>query len=156
MAGSIPENGASAPQRAIQLLGNDGTYSRFLTTDTHGRQFTVPTVPGTGSGDHPETEIVTASGSFTPTATTLVAAPGAGKNLRVFSMQAVAISGDIVGYFVTSDLAAILSWFNSTTFLNFSFPVQGYPLPENVGIESNIASGTGKVGWLITYTIETT
>lgn len=86
---AMQASGASVPPDGIAVLGSDGTDARFLRTSQQGILYGVWSAPDTATGDHPPNELQIAQVVPSGTGiTTLVAAPGTGKRLRVFYLKA--------------------------------------------------------------------
>lgn len=78
---------AAAPASAVQVGGTDGTDLRALLVGRQGVPFTVPSAPGEATGDRPPNELLWITAGGIVATTPVVAAPGAGKQIRVFYLH---------------------------------------------------------------------
>lgn len=115
--------------------------------------YTIPTAPNTDSGDHPPTELILASGLVTNGEAALAGAP-AGTRYRVFSLHAVAINENGIGYFYDniSGKALIFGWSSGPSFM--SFLPSGLPLSEGAGVYFNALTTGLEAGLVVAYTEE--
>lgn len=144
--------GNAAPVDALQIGGTDGTDLRAIRTDTNGQQFTVPAPPGTGTGDHPPVELSTAYVYNGTGGNVLVAAPGAGKRIRLFFVQLIAaISGSVA--YLQNGAADRLYAYGTSQGMTAKVPLAGIPVPANDSLVAHISSGN--VYCTVMYTIET-
>lgn len=119
-----------------------------------GVQYQIPTVPATDLGDHPPTE-VTVSSAYISSTSAIIAAPGAGLRLRIFSAQLATVTAGLLGYVLDNaagrGLAACAGAGNSIT----TFPGQGYPMSTNSALEYEVLAGSGSMWVAVVYTTET-
>jgi hypothetical protein len=146
--------GGTAPVDGLQIAGTDGTDLQALRTDTRGAQFTVGSVPGTGSGDHPPTELSVAAAIPSGQAV-VVPAPGAGKRIRVFTMCMTSDSGALIGYLYDSVTGVALAVASQVSNMTVTLPPQGHPLTENASLNYLLYGGSGLMIVIAYYTIET-
>jgi hypothetical protein len=118
-----------------------------------GLQYVVPSAPGPLLGDHPPNELSLAGQYNVAAGGVLVAAPGAGKRLRVFSANVVAHTAGAIAGLYDAVTASYLVFCGSGT----SGTVSGYPSGIPLSANSGIVFGTsaGNASGSVTYTTET-
>lgn len=124
-----------------------------ITTDSRGIQAVTSVIPGPAFADHPATEMLAANAATTTTAA-IIAAPGLGFRIRVFTL---AISSPTVGTLgVLLDGVAGIQLLGCVGGANaaLTLPAQGYALQGNSPLDLVAAGGTGTVGGYVMYTIE--
>jgi hypothetical protein len=153
LAASVGTPGVSSPADAIQVGGTDGGDLRALLTNKLGAQYVVPMAPDTAAGDHPPVELEFFAEAGTPNGTAIVAAPGAGKRIRVFAATCVANTA--------GDLAQLTDAVAGTAFIaagsiaaSMSYAPSGIPLAANSAVTVN-TSGGSTAAVSICYTVET-
>lgn len=121
-----------------------------------GITYAIPTVPGTGAGDHPMVELQYASTLDSPNGYEVVSAAPPGQRVRVFDAYVGALS---TATFVAlrSSVANVQVIGVSTTAATTSARISGYPsgllVPEGEGLVLVVSSGNGDA--TVTYTVET-
>lgn len=146
--------GVSKPIDGILVMGSDGTDAYNVRTDTSGRQFTVPQVPGTASGDHPATEI-TVTGASATVSETFLGKLASTQRYRIFGARVCPESSSTaIGYLgPTSGGAFYHGGEGATDYV--SYTNQGYVLPAGDGVNWEIESGSGSVFVMLQYVVET-
>lgn len=154
VSGAVGRTGRATPNGAFLIGGRAPTGLEAVAVNDNGTLYAIPSVPGIAEGDHPETElsrvtIEAAAGAV------LIAAPGAGKRLRVFSVnlstgvatQVLALREGETSHF----LAAVCGPGN----VALTLPGQGYPLASNTSLGTVFAGAAGTVYGAVYYTTET-
>lgn len=135
----------------IQALGTDSTKSRILRTDQRGVLYTIPTVPDTATGDHPPVELSFTNAFAAANGAVMIAAPGAGRRIRVFSASVGSTTaGDIVFIYDAGTNVGLLYGSGSPTAI--TFPGQGVPITTNAAL--SVGSTAGTIYATAVYTIE--
>lgn len=123
-------------------------------TDLHGQQYVIPTVPSTLTGDHPPVELQQAA-IYGSADTNFIAAPGAGKRLRLFYATLSFIpsgtgNAQLVG--TVSGTNYILSQHPACPPVSY-YP-SGLPMAANDGLRVGLSVG-GTFASTVVYTTET-
>ncbi len=148
------QTGNPAPVDALQVAGTDGTDLRALRVDTQGQPFTIGAVPGTATGDHPPAEISVTAALLTA-AGTIVGAPGAGKRIRVYSMQMSSVASGLCGYMSDGVSGSPLLFCVGIGNSAVQLPGQGYALTANEPVYYAITDGSGAMRMTVYHTVET-
>lgn len=150
---AIAAAGAAVPADAVVAGGSDGTDVRALRTDQQGILYAIPSAPGEAAGDHPLNELQYATGLHVASNVVAVAAPGAGKRIRVFYASVLAeTSGQFAGLFDTGPVVDfILAGAVAPTSISYS--PSGTPLSTNGAIETSTTGGD--ICYTLVYTVET-
>lgn len=121
-----------------------------------GTQYVVPVAPSALASDHPATELQVAGGFLFASGSTVVAAPGVGKRLRVFYAS---VANETAGgrTFVEdstgADILAVAYSGSAGASNDVSFAPSGLPLPANAGITVVGSNATNNA--TVVYTVET-
>jgi lambda repressor-like predicted transcriptional regulator len=155
---TIAAAGAAVPADVVQVGGSDGTDLRALRTDQQGVPYAIPSAPGEATADRPPNELKYVSVLAAAYPTTLIAAPGAGKRIRLFYLQAYALVNTANYYVVctvnSANVYAILSEVPAgQTLAPAVFPLTGLACDANTAV--NIGGNAGTAGATAGYTIET-
>lgn len=155
----IAHFGTALPAIGLPVAGTDGTDSRALRTDQQGAQYAIPTAPSTLTGDRPPVELSWASLVGVVASTVIIAAPGAGKAVRLFYVAGFAFNG-AANYYVqcfapgggnvypcVSEVPAGLTPPPST------LPLTGLLCETNTAV--TLGLNAGSAGATVGYTIET-
>jgi hypothetical protein len=159
LAGVTTILGHAIPGSGVMMGGSDGTDLRALRTDQRGIPYAIPSAPDTATGDRPPTELLWASNTSTAVSVALVPAPGAGKRIRVFFINAFAITGT-ASYFIQCPLPGGTTAYPivsespaGATPPAVLLPLTGLLLDTNAQVTLGI--NAGNAGATIAYTIET-
>lgn len=150
-AATIADN---TPVAGLLVAGTDGTFATAFRTNQGGVPYVIPTVPSIRTHDHPPTELNVASPILGASAT-VIAAPGAGMRIRVFSMQMGSQGQAFTGYLTDSATGQALMVGGQSNAGAITLPGQGYPLAANAGLNFIAWGGTGNMMIVVYYTMET-
>lgn len=146
----------AAPTSPWYVYSDSGVHTVADTSshkDANGSIFTVPVIPYGQPGSHPPQEISMAS-SVPAANAQIVAAPGAGKRLRVFGANMSTTGAGLSGYLADSLTGiAFLSCSgvgNNTLYT----PPQGLALTANAALEYLLSGGAGGMIVCVQYTTE--
>jgi len=158
VASTIGEPGPTLPGGAV-LVGGDAAGSlRALAVNLQGLPYAIPSAPDIAAGDHPPNELLVASVVDVTALTVIVAAPGAGKRVRVFSANVhnppTAGAGSKV---ILNDAATNLSsYIYSGEMAALDFKPSGFACATDAPINLSVAGAAGVLGGAtVVYTVET-
>ncbi|MGH2877781.1 MAG: hypothetical protein ACRDLV_16130 [Solirubrobacteraceae bacterium] len=122
--------------------------------DPSGSQFVVSIVPGTVPGYHPPDELqFTSSG---PSASgDVVAAPGAGKRLRIFALTMCTTNAGLLGALGDGSTGYNLLFAFGTGMISLTIPLTGVVLSADASLKFTLGSGSGIMYCTAVYTVET-
>lgn len=119
-----------------------------------GVQYVIPTIPATDIGDHPPVELLLKNVTLTASGT-ILAAPGAGKRYRVFSVQMATVTGGVLATAFDATAGPWLGVVAGPGASQTTIPPQGYPMATNAALGYSLQAGAGSVVTIVYYTIET-
>lgn len=119
-----------------------------------GMQYVVPSAPGTDTLDHPPNELQYTSAGLNGSAA-LVASPGAGKRIRLFSAQMCNADVVVSGYLFDTVVATPLIYANQGSGVAMTYGPTGVPLTANAGLSYHQDIGGGFMICIAVYTVET-
>lgn len=154
---AIALGSSAAPNHVVQIGGFDGTDLRAMRVNQGGLPYMIPSAPATAASDHPPNELLVAQ-IFVAQGSNILAAPGAGKRYRVFSMtlEPIAFAANTEGS--VTDGANVIAIFSGATggARRYSFGPSGFPMATNAPIEYvNVAGAGFVIAGSLTYTLET-
>lgn len=132
----------------VHVVGN---YAPLV--DTLGNQWIIPTIPGSGPGNHPPTELKNIGGDLGGNGT-LLAAPGAGVRYRLFALNAGAYVAGSQAQFVDSISGGRLVSCSQYAPGVMNIPPQGYPLSANAALNVTVQGAGASLFYSAYYTIE--
>jgi hypothetical protein len=152
LAGTIAEAGVDAPTASVLVGGTDGVAIEALKVNPYGELHTTPAIPGESSSGSASVELTRALSQASET-TLLIAAPGAGKRLRIFTVQMVAMA-EARGRLYTSvgGSAFAVASENGPVFVTFA--PYGLTLGTNEGVYYEKMAGDEAMYMIVTYTVE--
>ena len=145
----------AAPLGRVIVAGTTAAgIVRAIRMSLTSEQYVIATAPGTGTGDHPPTELQIVSAQGVGAGGTILVAPGAGLRYRVFFIQMVQYSGTGNGYVIAGTL--VLGWNGSTPGGAFvDLKPTGIPCPANTALTWTIVgAGTITFTGVVVYTVE--
>jgi len=145
----------AAPLGRVIVAGTTAAgIVRAIRMSLTSEQYVIATAPGTGTGDHPPTELQIVSAQGVGAGGTILVAPGAGLRYRVFFIQMVQYFGTGNGYVIAGTL--VLGWNGSTPGGAFvDLKPTGIPCPENTALTWTIVgAGTITFTGVVVYTVE--
>jgi len=157
-ANTIASPGGGLPNYSIMTGVSDGTHVERLRGTKGGVPYVVPSAPGEASGDRPPSEVLWAYSGAVTTSTVVIAAPGAGKRIRLFFITGFAFSST-ANYYVTCEYGgSVLLPFVSelpagATPPAITLPLTGLPCDANTAVTLGVNAGTA--GCTLGYTVET-
>jgi hypothetical protein len=147
------------PTRAMMGGVSDGTDLRARRGSKQGIAYAIPTAPNTATGDRPPVELQWANVNGATSTGPVVAAPGAGLQIRVFFISAYA-NNSSASYYISANNAAgaALVLCDSGiaaggTPLPLMLPLTGLLCETNTAVSIVVAAGAA--GATIAYTVET-
>lgn len=150
---------AAIPADAVLSGVSDGTDIRAMRADAQGIIYDVPSAPNTAAGDRPLNELLYADANGISATTTLIAAPGANKHLRLFLLKVAVVSVGGQGYTsATYGGNTVYHVYGSNAIAanpvgdTMTFPLTGLKLDSNTAVTANVNSGT--LSFQALYTIE--
>lgn len=156
---SIGLPAAAFPTDVVQIGGNDGFDLRALLLNTKGMPWAIPTVPNPFTGDHPPNEIQWASNSTGAGTVAVVAAPGAGKRIRVFYGAFWPDNAACSGYLLAASVAGSATYLSvgitpaGVTPSPAALPLTGMACDANTAVNLTVTAGIAIA--TVGYTIET-
>jgi hypothetical protein len=145
----------AAPLGRVIVAGTTAAgIVRAIRMSLTSEQYVIATAPGTGTGDHPPTELQIVSAHGVGAGGTILVAPGAGLRYRVFFIQMVQYFGTGNGYVIAGTL--VLGWNGSTPGGAFvDLKPTGIPCPANTALTWTIVgAGTITFTGVVVYTVE--
>ena len=153
--------GLASPGVGLEMLGTDGTNARVIATDKIGRQYGIPGVPATDTGDGPPYELKYYAGVLNAGAgVTIIAAPGAGKRIRIFYAKCRTFSGSastVAATFggVVMILVASGTTASSSDLDTLIVPLTGIATDANTPVVYTSSAGNPGLIAVVIYTVET-
>ena len=150
---------AAIPADAVQVGGSDGVNLRAMRVNQTGVPYSIPTVPNTAAGDRPPLELQWATAAVTAMTSTVVAAPGAGKRLRLFYIETWSQTSNATYALAVTDTAGNAINFGvsvspaGATPPPSALPLTGFLCGTNTAVSLIVTAGTGAA--TVGYTIET-
>lgn len=154
LANILATAGDAATQLGLIVMGTDGTLARRLLTNQQGKLQVVSTVPDIATGDHPTNELLAVQVINVATGTVVVAAPGAGKRLRVFDvlLSNSTAFANLTGTYGGNPIQFALTGATAAVTVKDTIPLTGLALDTN----TNLVTSSGAVASVrVLYTIET-
>lgn len=147
---------SSATLGGLQTFGHDSlNLLRGFLTSEEGVQFVTPSPPGTFSGDHPPTERSFAVAARVGGTTTIVAAPGAGKRIRLYEVGVQTEPGSSAAIIVNDTVSNFSMECNAGQAFTHNFHDAGVPCNTNKLVQVQLLAGTGIFSGSVLYTVET-
>lgn len=133
----------------VHIVGDVARY-----TNHNGSQYVVSTIPNVEAGDHPPNELQKAASIFNSTTNaTIVATPGAGLRLRLFSVSLFANSNWV---YVSDNTGVAITGVSANSNSVWQSHPQGLPLATNSPFVVGGAGAGGTTGiCTVQYTVET-
>jgi hypothetical protein len=159
LAQTIVTLGLLAPSKAVQAGISDGTDLQALRGDTQGIAYGIPSAPGETANDHPPNELSWAALSSQTAGANVIAAPGAGKRVRLFYVHAWANDSAALYFVSANNLAGTAMIFCSNlgaagaAVAPAVLPLTGMPCQTNTAVALGV--GGGHCGCTVGYTVET-
>jgi len=143
----------AAPLGRVIVAGTTAAgIVRAIRMSLTSEQYVIATAPGTGTGDHPPTELLAASIN---SGSTLLAAPGGGLRYRIFAVIIATTNVNGIGSFAY--VAATKT--GATVYLGFAAasPPSASPIPlSGLALDANTAVTVGIVGGSVGTTVYAT
>lgn len=124
------------------------------TSNQQGVQYVIPTIPATDANDHPPNELLVKNITLAASGT-ILAAPGAGKRYRVFSVQMATVTGGVLATAFDATSGLWIGVVAGPGTSQATIPAQGYPMTANTALGYSLQAGAGSVASIVYYTIET-
>lgn len=159
-AHTSPWSAAIVPLQGIVNGGNSGNLVGFpsqANVNFQGIPYFIPSIPDTAANDHPPNEMRYARPAGV-NGTAAIAAPGAGKRLRIFSvtMGSIDSSAVVTGSNLSESIGGtVFAIANGQNMVTTSYLPTGIPLPNNAAVTIVSTSGTNLTVALILFSVET-
>lgn len=121
--------------------------------NNQGVQYVIPALPAVDGGDHPPVELAVAS-SYIAAVGAIIAAPGAGLRLRIYTLQMSTVAAGLLGYVLDLGAGTGIASCGGVGNVALTFPGQGLKLSTNSALEYEILAGAGSMFVAATYTTE--
>lgn len=154
VASAIGQAGFATP-KGIVAVGVHTVGGLFgLNGNEQGTAYVISTIPDTASGDHPPHECLVASNLFSASGE-LVAAPGAGKRLRIYGWELCSTGSAVIAFLLDNGAPRTFGAVCGLGNVSGQLPAQGWPITTNAAIGLDLFSGTGDVVAIVYYSVET-
>lgn len=156
---AIAALGAALPADAVLVAGSDGIDLRAVRTNQQGAPYAIPSAPGEATGDRPPNELLWANAGGGIGTATVIAAPGAGKAIRLFFVHAFAATTAALFDAVATEVggASVPLCVNlgqpGATPAPAVLPLTGLLMKANTAFTLSITAGAASCS--VGYTIET-
>jgi len=148
----------AAPLGRVIVAGTTAAgIVRAIRMSLTSEQYVIATAPGTGTGDHPPTELLWATNTTAGSTTgAILAAPGGGKRYRLFYAQLFASPAPTATTYITAtvngNLFIVSGLITPASADRAVLPLSGMPLDANTGIALVAAVAAT---YVVGYTLET-